>query len=114
MKFPTFPKTQFDKKYKFTQDKGRFEVTKKPADKFMFRVPTLRNIALTAPYFHNGAVLTLSEAVRVMGKTQLNKDLSKQQVKEIVAFLKSLSGQVPPQTMPVLPPTLGHSVVDVN
>ena len=113
MKFPTFPDTKYDKKYKFTKDQGRFEVTKKDADKFMFRVPTLRNIALTAPYFHNGSVMTLSEAVRVMAKTQLNKDLSDTEVKEIVAFLdEGLTGSIPPQTMPVLPPTPRTTVVD--
>jgi cytochrome c peroxidase len=112
MKFPTFPNTSYDKKYKFTKDKGRYEVTKKQADMHMFRVPTLRNISQTAPYFHNGAVTTLEEAVRVMGKTQLNKDLSKKEVTSIVAFLESLSGSIPPQTMPMLPPSPKTTVVD--
>ena len=114
MKFPTFENTEFDRKYKFTSDKGRFDVTKKKQDMYFFRVPTLRNIALTAPYFHNGSVQDLSEAVRVMGKTQLNKDLSDSQVKDLVAFLGALTGSIPPQTMPVLPPTLNSSVVDVK
>jgi cytochrome c peroxidase len=115
MKFPTFPDTAYDKKYQFTKDQGRFDVTKKKEDRHMFRVPTLRNVALTAPYFHNGSVDTLDEAVRVMGKTQLNKDLSKQQVSEIVAFLnEGLTGQIPPQTMPMLPPTPKTTVVDKN
>ncbi|MEM7647387.1 MAG: cytochrome-c peroxidase, partial [Pseudomonadota bacterium] len=70
------------------------------------------NISLTAPYFHNGSVRTLEEAVKVMGKTQLNKNLSNQQVKSLVAFLDSLTGTVPPQTMPVLPPSIGKVVVD--
>lgn len=112
MKFPTFPNTEYDKKYKFTKDLGRYEVTKKDADKHMFRVPTLRNIALTAPYFHNGSVMTLNEAVRVMAKTQLNKDLTKKQVKGLVAFLNTLTGQIPKQEMPVLPPTIGTTIVD--
>ena len=112
MKFPTFPKTSYDKKYKFTKDMGRFEVTKKEEDKHFFRVPTLRNIALTAPYFHNGSVITLEEAVRVMGKTQLNKDLSANDVAYLVAFLNSLTGKISPQTMPTLPPTLNKTVVD--
>lgn len=115
MKFPTFANTKYDKKYKFTADKGRFDVTKKKEDLHKFKVPTLRNIALTAPYFHNGAVLNLEEAVRVMGKTQLNKDLSKKEVKQIVTFLtEGLTGSIPEQTMPVLPPTLKTSVVDVK
>ncbi len=114
MKFPTIDGTAYDKKYKFTKDKGRFEVTKKKEDMFMFRVPTLRNIDQTAPYFHNGAVATLDEAVRVMAKTQLNKDLKKEEVKEIVAFLGALAGSIPPQTMPVLPPTPGTAVGSTN
>lgn len=114
MKFPTFPNTSFDQKYKFTNDKGRFEVTKNKVDEYMFRVPTLRNIALTAPYFHNGAVRTLEEAVKVMGKTQLDKDLSDKEVASLVAFLNSLTGTVPPQTMPNLPPTHNHTVVDAK
>jgi cytochrome c peroxidase len=111
MKFPTFPGSVYDKKYNFLKDKGRFEVTKNPADKNMFRVQSLRNIELTAPYFHNGAVSTLEEAVRVMGKTQLNKDLSEDEVKSLVMFLKTLTGEFPEQTMPRLPGTSGFTIV---
>lgn len=114
MKFPTFPDTKFDQLYKFTNDKGRFDVTKNKVDEHFFRVPTLRNIALTAPYFHNGSVITLEEAVKVMAKTQLNKDLSDKEVVSIVAFLNSLTGTIPPQTMPHLPPTHNHTVVDAK
>jgi cytochrome c peroxidase len=60
---------------------------------------------LTAPYFHNGKVKTLDEAVRVMGKTQLGMDLTDPQVSDIVAFLNALTGEFPKQTMPKLPPT---------
>lgn len=112
MKFPTFENTEYDKKYEFSKDLGRYEVTKKAEDKNMFRVPTLRNVAHTAPYFHNGSVMTLEEAVKVMGKVQLNKDLKKDEVTSLVAFLKSLSGTIPPQTMPVLPPTEGYIVTN--
>lgn len=112
MKFPTFPNTKYDKKYKFTKDKGRFEVTKNKNDMFMFRVPTLRNIALTAPYFHNGAVNSLDEAVKVMAKTQLNRDLSANEVSALVTFLNSLTGTIPKQTMPVLPAIVNTTVVD--
>jgi len=77
----------------------------------MWRIPTLRNIALTAPYFHNGAVPSLDDAVRVMAKTQLNKDLDNAQVQDIVAFLKALTGEFPKQTMPRLPGTPGRSVI---
>lgn len=111
MKFPTYPGSSYDTKYELMKDKGRYEATKKEADMHMWRVPTLRNITLTAPYFHNGSVLTLDEAVRVMGRVQLNKDLSDEQVEDIVAFLNALTGEFPQQTMPRLPGTLGKSVV---
>jgi cytochrome c peroxidase len=103
--FPQIPGSSFDKMYDLLSDKGRFEVTKKDEDKNHWRVPTWRNVALTAPYFHNGKVKTLDEAVRVMGKTQLGMDLSDAQVADIVAFLNSLTGEFPKQTMPKLPPT---------
>ena len=94
-KFPTFPAPDFEKQYELSKDLGRYEVTKKESDKHMFRVPTLRNIALTAPYFHNGKVKTLNEAVRVMAKTQLHKDLKEDEVKKIVSFLETLTGEIP-------------------
>lgn len=111
MKFPTFAGSEYDAKYQLTGDAGRYEVTKNDADKHMWRVPTLRNIALTAPYFHNGSVATLDEAVRVMAKTQLNKDLNDEQVADLVAFLEALTGEFPEQTMPRLPGTPGFSVI---
>ena len=76
-------------------DKGRFEVTNNPADMYLFKVPTLRNVSMTPPYFHDGSVATLPEAVHVMGKVQLGKDLSKQDVDAIVSFLGSLTGRLP-------------------
>lgn len=114
MKFPTYPGSKYDKQYGLTKDSGRFDVTKKDADKNMWRVPTLRNVALTAPYFHNGAVPTLEEAVRVMGKVQLKKDLKDDQVQDIVAFLNALTGEFPQQTMPRLPETPGMTVIPVE
>lgn len=107
MKFPTFADNEYAKKYDFMKDLGRFDVTRNETDKHMFKVPTLRNVALTAPYFHNGTVTTLDEAVRVMAKTQLNQDLEAQQVEDIVAFLGALTGEFPQQTLPQLPPTEG-------
>lgn len=95
MKFPSFPNAEIEAKYEFTKDPGRFEVTKAEHDRNMWRVPTLRNVALTAPYFHNGKVKTLEEAVIIMGKLQLNKDLTEEQVKSLVAFLGSLTGKLP-------------------
>jgi cytochrome c peroxidase len=107
MKFPTFSDSDYVKKYDFMKDLGRFAATKNDADKHLFKVPTLRNVALTAPYFHNGAVKQLDEAVKVMAKTQLNKDLSEQEVADVAAFLVALTGEFPAQTLPQLPPTEG-------
>ena len=110
-KFPTFADNAYNEKYKLSVDKGREEATGKAADAHMYRVPTLRNITDTAPYFHNGSVNDLSEAVRLMAKTQLNKDLSDKEVKDIVAFLGALTGTYPEITMPRLPATSGFSLV---
>jgi cytochrome c peroxidase len=107
MKFPTFPNNPYVAEYHLMDDKGRAAETKLAADEHLWRVPTLRNLSYTAPYFHNGSVKNLSEAVRVMGKTQLNKDLTDAQVADVVAFLGALDGPFPVQTMPRLPPTPG-------
>jgi cytochrome c peroxidase len=74
-----------------TADLGRFDVTKDNDDKFKFKVPTLRNIALTAPYFHDGKIGTLPEAVKKMAWLQLGKELKDDELKAIVAFLGSLT-----------------------
>ena len=76
-------------------DKGRFQDTKNEADAFMFKVSQLRNVAMTPPYFHDGSVATLPQAVRVMAQLQLGKQLSDTQVADIVSFLESLTGEVP-------------------
>jgi cytochrome c peroxidase len=76
-------------------DKGRFDVTKNDADLYVFKVPQLRNVAKTAPYFHDGSVAELSRAVKIMGKAQLGLDISDQDAASIVAFLGSLTGPVP-------------------
>ena len=110
-KFPTFPGSEYDKKYNLVADLGLYTVTKKNEDKNLWRVPTWRNVALTAPYFHNGSVKTLDEAVRVMSKTQLDKTLKDNEVKDIVAFLNSLSGTFPNVTMPRLPDTPNKSMI---
>lgn len=111
MKFPTYPGSVYDAKYDLLKDKGRYEVTKDENDMHMWRVPTLRNIALTAPYFNNGSVPTLDEAVRVMAKTQLNKDLTDEQAADLVAFLDGLTGEFPEMAMPRLPATPNMSVI---
>jgi cytochrome c peroxidase len=84
-------------------DKGRFMVTKSPGDEYVFKVPTLRNIALTAPYFHTGSVWDLREAVAVMGTSQLGSQLSSDEIDKITAFLSSLTGEQPKVTLPILP-----------
>jgi cytochrome c peroxidase len=78
-----------------TSDEGRFGVTKNEADRFVFKVPSLRNSEKTAPYFHDGGVKTLEEAVRFMGKHQLGRDLSTEDTASIVTFLRSLTGKLP-------------------
>ena len=87
------------------QDEGRFEVTKAESDKFVFRVPGLRNVARTYPYFHDGSVWELGKAVSIMGEAQLGKQLPKEEVEKIVAFLNTLSGSVSEsaRTVPELP-----------
>ena len=74
-----------------TKDMGRFEVTKNESDKMMFKVPSLRNVAKTEPYFHDGSVKTLNEAVSIMAEYQLGRKLTPEQVGDIVAFLNSLT-----------------------
>lgn len=86
-------------------DLGRFGVTKDEADKNVFKVPSLRNIELTYPYFHDSRTWELSEAVKIMAWTQLDRKFSKQEVGEIVAFLKALTGDQPEITIPRLPPS---------
>jgi cytochrome c peroxidase len=89
-----------------TIDKGRVEVTQDPADTYVFKVPSLRNVAMTPPYFHDGSVATLPEAVRIMGRVQLGRTLTGEQIGQIVAFLESLTGDLPDgfARAPVLPP----------
>jgi cytochrome c peroxidase len=111
MKFPTFLGSEFDAKYNLLKDEGRFAVTKKVEDLHFYKVPTLRNIAITAPYFHNGSVATLDEAVRVMAKTQLNKQLKDDEVKAVVSFLNTLSGEKPKIIAPELPSIANRTLI---
>lgn len=110
-KFPVHADSEYVNKYQLSADPGRAENTKKDEDRGMWRVPTWRNVALTAPYFHNGSVATLDEAVRVMASTQLNKKLKDEEVGAIVAFLETLTGPLPTQTMPRLPDTVGTTLI---
>lgn len=74
---------------------GRYNVTKRERDKYFFKVPTLRNIEHTAPYFHDGSAKTLEDAVKVMASYQLGRYLSEDELNKIVAFLHTLSGEIP-------------------
>ena len=84
-------------------DKGRFAVTETADDEYVFRASPLRNIDQTAPYFHSGKVWDLKVAVQIMGESQLGEDLSDAEADKIVAFLNSLTGQMPQVVYPVLP-----------
>lgn len=77
-------------------DPGRAAVTHQAADSMVFKVPSLRNVAMTGPYFHNGSTASLAEAVRMMGHYQLGRDLTDAQVQAIVTYLGSLTGTLPP------------------
>lgn len=101
--FPNYKGSEFDAKYRLTEDIGRYAISRVESDKHMWRVSGLRNVAVTAPYFHNGSVPTLEEAVRVMAKTQLNKDFTDPQIADVVAFLRTLTGQFPQAQVPRLP-----------
>mgnify|MGYP000090569092 CR=1 FL=1 len=84
---------------------GRYALTGNEGDRMVFKVPTLRNIELTYPYFHDGGAETLDEAVRVMGRLQLGREFSDSEVAQLVAFLKTLTGDMPQFALPVLPPS---------
>jgi cytochrome c peroxidase len=85
-------------------DRGRFQVTETVSDEYVFRAAPLRNIAVTAPYFHSGVVWDLRTAVDIMATSQLGADLDDTQIDAITAFLGSLTGEVPEIVYPILPP----------
>ncbi|MHB1375267.1 MAG: cytochrome-c peroxidase [Thauera sp.] len=92
--------------YKTTSPaEGRSAVTGVDADRFNFKVPTLRNVELTYPYFHDGEAATLEQAVDTMGRLQLGRTYSEDEIGKIVAFLKTLTGELPQISMPILPPS---------
>jgi len=84
-------------------DKGRYQVTATVDDEYVFRASPLRNIAVTAPYFHSGNVWDLRTAVVVMAESQLGADLAEEEIDAVVAFLDALTGDVPEVTLPLLP-----------
>lgn len=101
----SFHKFGVIKPYHDTKTLGRFDVTRNEADKFVFKVPTLRNIELTYPYFHDGSVWSLEEAVEIMASLQLGQTLTKAETADIVAFLRTLTGEMPKVEYPMLPPS---------
>jgi cytochrome c peroxidase len=86
-------------------DKGRFQVTSTASDEYVFKVPTLRNIELTPPYFHSGKSWDLKQAIAVMATSQLGQELNDDEVVSIEAFLLALTGEQPQVTYPILPPS---------
>jgi len=76
-------------------DQGRFDVTKNEADKYIFKVPSLRNIEMTGPYFHDGSSEDLKETISIMAETQVDKELTEEEINEIVVFLKTLTADIP-------------------
>ena len=86
-------------------DKGRFQVTSTASDEYVFKVPTLRNIELTPPYFHTGKSWDLKQAIAVMATSQLGQELNDEEVASIEAFLLALTGEQPQVTYPILPPS---------
>jgi len=95
------------KPYPDESDLGRFQVTKNEADRMVFKVPSLRNIEKTGPYFHDGKVGTLEEAVKRMGDYQVGRQLTPSEIQSIVAWMKSLTGEIPAEYIrpPQLPAT---------
>lgn len=90
------------------KDPGRFEVTANEADRMIFKAPSLRNIAKTGPYFHDGATATLDEAILLMGRHQLGREIPEADRKKIETFLSALTGELPPADFikaPALPPS---------
>jgi len=97
-------------------DKGRFMVTKTASDEYVFKVPSLRNIELTPPYFHSGKVWSLREAVSIMGAAQLGINLTDKEITSITAFLRTLTGEQPRVEYPILPPNTDdtpHPILEI-
>ena len=91
-------------KFEHGQDLGRFNVTGLPADERVFRTPTLRNLSLTAPYFHDGSAATIMEAIHIMAQVQVKDSIEPKEAEAIIAFLQSLAGDQPQIVIPILPP----------
>ncbi len=110
--FPNYRGSRYEEKYDFVSDLGRYHTSLDAEHKLMWRVPSLRNITDTAPYFHNGSVNDLSQAVRIMSEVQFNYPITEHEVQDIVAFLQTLTGKYPSLTLPRLPDTSGASLTN--
>jgi len=104
----TFQRLGVVQPWPIVSDLGRYSVTGTPADSMVFKVPSLRNIAETGPYFNSGSVASLDEGVRLMARHQLGKELTKDQITSIMAYLRSLTGEAPAKYM-VPPPPFGNA-----
>jgi len=111
VEFPRFAASPLVKKFDLTTDRGRSNATGDASDDHYFKVPTLRNITLTAPYFHNGQVRTLAEACRIMAVTQIDVELKDSDIADLIAFMQSLEGSFPKISLPRLPARVGETVV---
>jgi len=100
-----FQKFGMLKPYAHQGDTGRFQLTGKAEDKYVFKVPSLRNVVMTAPYFHDGQVASLKQVIATMDQTQLGQNLKPETIDKIAAFLQSLTGEIPAAalTPPELP-----------
>jgi cytochrome c peroxidase len=103
----TYQKLGLVKEWPDDSDGGRFQVTKREGDLFVFKVPSLRNVVKTAPYFHNGKIATLDDAVREMAEHQTGRVLIESEIQAIVRFLDTLTGEIPEEYIrkPKLPPS---------
>lgn len=103
VRFPLRENRELDFALGLTVDLGRYRITRNPAEMNRWRVPSLRNVEVTGPYLHNGAVANLEEAVRIMGRVQLGVVLEDDDVRSLVLFLKTLTGKLPTEVPPALP-----------
>ncbi len=106
---PLFTNNQFVA-FNYGKDRGLMEVTGRKEDDHRFRVQSWRNVAMTAPYFHDGSAKTLEEAVRIMARVQLDTELSAHDTADIVAFLNTLTGKPPRITYPQFPRPAGRAL----
>jgi cytochrome c peroxidase len=105
-----FQKAGFAKPWPNQADQGRFEITHLDADRMMFKVPSLRNVAKTAPYFHDGSAKTLFDAVEMMSDHQIEDTLKPEEIRLVTVWLETLTGQIPEEYIrePQLPAEPGR------